>query len=801
MSDKSSISSSHSLRSRGAIDVASAAGSGTTRKAPAVWSKAEESTFLDFLLLALSSSGDGGFKMATFNQASVDLKLKYPHQRGAEKTGVVCKNKFMALKKVYHTVVEIKCTSGFTWSNEHGAGIMDRKDDVWARFTKTHPHAKPFMMKGFDHFETMEQLVPSKAKGSHVFRPTATSNTTPQDSTTSMSPLIPTAIDDALQGPPSLVDPDSLEVPAPSTFLSPSTEGSTDSVWTSISRGKRKFSAVSPSSIVSFQKRSRPPSATLLVQQEEYQKFIAPSDLLVSTSPPFFECEFPDLGRAIAQHHAALTSANHEDSKFSPSSPTANIGLPTPLPSPPHIGRRPISPLSLGEGTLINIKTELVGSESLLLQAPAAPSLQQPQPSTPGPFQVLQVPSQSLMITSPAQVTLIPATGHMQAGDPVNRLVFSTLFRLYSLPTSDQPQAFSDTRPSIPMDSGHIPFAPVPPTRAPTPFSEQQQPTNLRVPGTSQLFMHIEAYECYPPSSPTMSDDLSSDLSSQFVMLPAPTLPMSIANHFINSSDDDFDSSDDSSSTSLSDYLTPEDKIMEDMSFNYHLPTCDPHLPLGDVLIAADHLMVGYTTMPDIIAYLSFEPLSNTMVADPPTYTSKDCNETDMCLILIEDDKVLPAWVNCAAFLLQTSPFCNPFVTRQESAYLRSAAGYFRFYGYEHTSNIIDHILQLTVPDEDVVHILLQELLLDNLFCTNIKPHSSLGSILALHERKHHQDFVMFQPGPARTYKDPVISRIPDLHLTMFPCLIHTSGSPIHVSRPSASLFAQFLDPMSRHLI
>ncbi|KAG2338160.1 hypothetical protein BDR05DRAFT_894115, partial [Suillus weaverae] len=135
----------------------------------AVWSKAKEITILEFLVKALPSSGDGGCKMPTFNQASAELKTKYPNQRGAEKTGAVCKNKWTALKKAYQSVVEIKCTSGFTWSNEHGAGIADRKDDVWAWFTKTHPHAKPFMMKGFEHFEIMEQLMPSKSKGSHVF--------------------------------------------------------------------------------------------------------------------------------------------------------------------------------------------------------------------------------------------------------------------------------------------------------------------------------------------------------------------------------------------------------------------------------------------------------------------------------------------------------------------------------------------------------------------------------------------------------------------------------------------------------
>ncbi|KAG1864538.1 hypothetical protein C8R48DRAFT_798243 [Suillus tomentosus] len=246
MSDKSSASSSHSLRSRGTVDVVSAAASSATRKPPAMWTKAEEGTFLDFLLLPLPLSGDGGFKMPAFNQASANLKLKFPHQRGAEKSGLVCKTKWQALKKAYRSVIEIKCTSGFTWSHEHGAGITDRKDDVWACFVKTHPHAKPFMMKGFEHFEIMEQLIPSKAKGLHVFRPTT--STPPLIPTASTPPLIPTAIDNATREPPSSVDPDSLEVPPPSTFLCPSTEGSTDSVWTSISRGKRKFSAIAPGS-------------------------------------------------------------------------------------------------------------------------------------------------------------------------------------------------------------------------------------------------------------------------------------------------------------------------------------------------------------------------------------------------------------------------------------------------------------------------------------------------------------------------------------------------------------------------
>ncbi|KAG2120933.1 uncharacterized protein F5147DRAFT_766808 [Suillus discolor] len=297
---------------------------------------------------------------------------------------------------------------------------------------------------------------------------------------------------------------------------------------------------------------------------------------------------------------------------------------------------------------------------------------------------------------------------------------------------------------------------------------------------------------------------------------------------------------------------------------------CDPRLPLGDVLIAADRLAVGFTTMPAFILYLSFDPTSNALVADPPKYEtnicapfkgvhcgheqhliipfngiycislvqtlnktasliysdmaahikcevgpeqakflatrppsiyhynrthypgtvvhgqtrlknryyewrnlhhlhldllsavhatltpeqSRDCNEADLCFILIENDKALPAWVNRSAFFLQMAPFCNPFLTQHESTYLRSAASYFCFYGYEHTTNIIDHVLQLTVPDEDVIYILLQDLLLNDLSCTGVKPLASLGDILALHECKHHEEFVIFRPGLANTFED-----------------------------------------------
>ncbi|KIK77789.1 hypothetical protein PAXRUDRAFT_776420 [Paxillus rubicundulus Ve08.2h10] len=64
-----------------------------------------------------------------------------------------CRSEWTTLKAAYHAVVDIKNTSGFTWSDDQG----------W------HPAARPFKNKGFKHFHTIEQMMPEILKGTHVF--------------------------------------------------------------------------------------------------------------------------------------------------------------------------------------------------------------------------------------------------------------------------------------------------------------------------------------------------------------------------------------------------------------------------------------------------------------------------------------------------------------------------------------------------------------------------------------------------------------------------------------------------------
>ncbi|KIK37046.1 hypothetical protein CY34DRAFT_93421, partial [Suillus luteus UH-Slu-Lm8-n1] len=162
-----SDASTHSLRSRGAVNPIELPKK-KKRKPAAVWTSNEEAVFVNFLLSEFSASGDGNPKESTLNTAASQLKEIFPNASGAEKTADACKNKWQSLKSAYNAVVDIKNTSGFTWSDEYGAGVVNKRDDVWDRYVKRRPAAKPFKMKGFEHFSAIEQMMPKIAKGSHV---------------------------------------------------------------------------------------------------------------------------------------------------------------------------------------------------------------------------------------------------------------------------------------------------------------------------------------------------------------------------------------------------------------------------------------------------------------------------------------------------------------------------------------------------------------------------------------------------------------------------------------------------------
>ncbi|CDO68123.1 hypothetical protein BN946_scf185044.g31 [Trametes cinnabarina] len=75
------------------------------------------------------------------------------------------------LKKAYWAIVVLEnYGSGLTYDEEKGAGITEDMEEIWAAYIKSHPDASPFKNRGFVHYPSMQPLMPTKAKGSNVFR-------------------------------------------------------------------------------------------------------------------------------------------------------------------------------------------------------------------------------------------------------------------------------------------------------------------------------------------------------------------------------------------------------------------------------------------------------------------------------------------------------------------------------------------------------------------------------------------------------------------------------------------------------
>ncbi|KIM65147.1 hypothetical protein SCLCIDRAFT_52028, partial [Scleroderma citrinum Foug A] len=120
------------------------------------WLAEDTTTLLEFLLEELPKIGDGNFKRSTWTTAASLISTKHKITKGG------------GLKKQYEAVLNLKDTSGFTYSDKDGAGVTLARADTWTKFVKSHPLAKPFKTKGFVYFELIGSLTPKKGKGQFV---------------------------------------------------------------------------------------------------------------------------------------------------------------------------------------------------------------------------------------------------------------------------------------------------------------------------------------------------------------------------------------------------------------------------------------------------------------------------------------------------------------------------------------------------------------------------------------------------------------------------------------------------------
>ncbi|KAJ6546381.1 hypothetical protein B0H10DRAFT_2447572 [Mycena sp. CBHHK59/15] len=140
-------------------------------KGNAVWTKPDVKAFIDYLISKKAAGGEGGFKMTTFRAAAVALAPT--RTKGGPKTGKSCSQKYTALKKIWTFIDTIKGISGWSWSDTKGVDVTPASKGTWDAYVLKHPEVARFRNEGWPYYDLMAPLMPSKAKGSHVFRAAA----------------------------------------------------------------------------------------------------------------------------------------------------------------------------------------------------------------------------------------------------------------------------------------------------------------------------------------------------------------------------------------------------------------------------------------------------------------------------------------------------------------------------------------------------------------------------------------------------------------------------------------------------
>ncbi|KAJ7241575.1 hypothetical protein C8J57DRAFT_1526725 [Mycena rebaudengoi] len=137
-------------------------------------------TVLQFLHSQKSRAGEGGnFDKTVFSEAAAHMAANCPPKKGGPKTADSIAQKWKGCKKLHERILQLKQkiypgASGWTYTDELGFNVTDDTRDTWNNFVKAHPHFKDFATCGWIHFQVVDEIVPSRALGRHVFNAGAT---------------------------------------------------------------------------------------------------------------------------------------------------------------------------------------------------------------------------------------------------------------------------------------------------------------------------------------------------------------------------------------------------------------------------------------------------------------------------------------------------------------------------------------------------------------------------------------------------------------------------------------------------
>ncbi|KAF9017266.1 hypothetical protein BDZ89DRAFT_1140815 [Hymenopellis radicata] len=163
-----------------------------SRSLHASWDDDDRRVLVDFLHGRKAEIGEGGnWTPTTLTAAESHMAATTTPAAGGPKTSGAIKTQWNSLKRTHEAIRQMKektypGASGLTWSDDKGFDITPAMSTIWSNFLKAHKIFKPFRNAGWPLWTKIDEIVPDRAKGLHVFN-AASSQTTDASSQDSQS--------------------------------------------------------------------------------------------------------------------------------------------------------------------------------------------------------------------------------------------------------------------------------------------------------------------------------------------------------------------------------------------------------------------------------------------------------------------------------------------------------------------------------------------------------------------------------------------------------------------------------------
>ncbi|KAJ6613921.1 hypothetical protein B0H10DRAFT_2221765 [Mycena sp. CBHHK59/15] len=150
----------------------------------------------------------GSWDQTALEAAAKHMVAHGPPMKGAPKNANSIKGVWAGMKKIHDALVQViqkryPGASGWTYDQQAGFSLCDDNLEAWKEFSKHHPVFKLFANKGWEFFEDVKNILPTRARGTHVFNPAVPAVVPSQvsDAAAASDVAVPTASQDSNGGP------------------------------------------------------------------------------------------------------------------------------------------------------------------------------------------------------------------------------------------------------------------------------------------------------------------------------------------------------------------------------------------------------------------------------------------------------------------------------------------------------------------------------------------------------------------------------------------------------------------------